>query len=73
MYKSGTYPEACSIYPMIKNLKLIGLSTYQKKDSREGVNITVVSISKAYLQMPALTRAPSRTSKIQISLHHVEV
>ena len=73
MYKSGTYPKACSIYPMIKNLKLIGLSTYQKKDSREGVNITVVSISKAYLQMPALTRAPSRTGTIQVFLQHVEL
>ena len=58
---------------IIENLRLIGLSTQQKKNSREGVNITIASISKANVQMLALTSAPSRNSEIQNSLQYIEV
>ena len=37
---------------------MVRLSTYQKRDSRERVDLTIASISKAYIQMLVLTRAP---------------
>lgn len=46
---------------------------YQKTDSRECVNITIVSISTIYIQMLALTHAPSRNGEIQVSLQYVKV
>lgn len=49
---------------MIAIFKFIGLSTYQKTDSSKGgINITIASIFKAYIQRLALTRAPSGTDK----------
>ncbi len=58
---------------MIESLNLIGLSTHQKKDPKEGVNITIASISKANVQMLALTSAPSRNREIQNSLQYIEM